>query len=86
LIYVKVANAWIRHRKWCHFRDMGVGFTCAYLATPYAKRLTGSTVYVDGGASIVAQGDGALVRAHMRRGQGVDEPGLRALRGRNRVI
>ena len=31
-----------------------VGFTCAYLATPYAKRLTGSTVYVDGGANIVA--------------------------------
>lgn len=33
---------------------MDVGFTCAYLATPYAKRLTGSTVYVDGGADIVA--------------------------------
>src|SRR3954468_6243061 len=26
---------------------MDVGFTCAYLATPYARRLTGSTVYVD---------------------------------------
>ena len=33
---------------------MDVGFTCAYLATPYAKRLTGSTVYVDGGMNIVA--------------------------------
>jgi len=33
---------------------MDVGFTCAYLATPYARRLTGSTVYVDGGANIIA--------------------------------
>ena len=33
---------------------MDVGFTCAYLATPYAKRVTGSTVYVDAGAHIVA--------------------------------
>ncbi|HVJ41803.1 MAG TPA: enoyl-ACP reductase FabI [Dongiaceae bacterium] len=33
---------------------MDVGFTCAYLATPFARRLTGGTVYVDGGASIVA--------------------------------
>jgi len=33
---------------------MDVGFACAYLATPYARRLTGSTVYVDGGANIVA--------------------------------
>ena len=33
---------------------MGVGFTCAYLASRYAKRLTRSTVYVDGGANIVA--------------------------------
>ena len=33
---------------------MDVGFTCAYLATPYAKRVTGNTVYVDGGANIVA--------------------------------
>jgi len=33
---------------------LDVGYTCAYLATPYAKRLTGSTVYVDGGANIVA--------------------------------
>jgi enoyl-[acyl-carrier protein] reductase I len=33
---------------------MDVGFTCAYLASPYARRLTGSTVYVDGGMNIVA--------------------------------
>ena len=33
---------------------MDVGYTCAYLASPYAKRLTGSTVYVDGGANIIA--------------------------------
>jgi enoyl-[acyl-carrier protein] reductase I len=33
---------------------MDVGYTCAYLATPYAHRVTGGTVYVDGGANIVA--------------------------------
>ncbi|WP_442756893.1 enoyl-ACP reductase FabI [Methylocystis sp. JAN1] len=33
---------------------MDVGWTCAYLATPFAHRLTGDTVYVDSGASIVA--------------------------------
>lgn len=33
---------------------MDVGFACAYLATPYARRVTGGTVYVDGGANIVA--------------------------------
>jgi enoyl-[acyl-carrier protein] reductase I len=33
---------------------MDVGFTCAYLATPFARRVTGGTVYVDGGANIVA--------------------------------
>lgn len=33
---------------------MDVGFACAYLATPYARRLTGSTVYVDGGVNIMA--------------------------------
>jgi enoyl-[acyl-carrier protein] reductase I len=31
-----------------------VGFACAYLATPYARRVTGGTIYVDGGANIVA--------------------------------
>jgi enoyl-[acyl-carrier protein] reductase I len=33
---------------------MDVGFACAYLATPYARRLTGQTVDVDGGVSIMA--------------------------------
>lgn len=32
---------------------MDVGFACAYLATPYARRLTGGTVYVDGGMNIM---------------------------------
>ena len=31
-----------------------VGFTCAFLASPYARHLTGSTVYVDGGLNIMA--------------------------------
>lgn len=31
-----------------------VGNTCAFLATDYARRLTGSTVYVDGGLNIIA--------------------------------
>ena len=33
---------------------MDVGFACAYLATPFAKRITGGTVYVDGGANLIA--------------------------------
>jgi enoyl-[acyl-carrier protein] reductase I len=33
---------------------MDVGFACAYLATALAKRITGGTVYVDGGANIIA--------------------------------
>lgn len=33
---------------------MDVGFTCAYLATPFARRITGSTVYVDGGVNLMA--------------------------------
>jgi enoyl-[acyl-carrier protein] reductase I len=33
---------------------MDVGFACAYLATPYARRLSGGTVYVDGGVNIMA--------------------------------
>jgi enoyl-[acyl-carrier protein] reductase I len=33
---------------------MDVGFACAYLATPYARRLSGATVYVDGGDNIMA--------------------------------
>lgn len=31
-----------------------VGFTCAYLATPFARRLSGATLYVDGGVNIMA--------------------------------
>ena len=30
-----------------------VGYACAYLATPYARRLTGQTLYVDGGVHIM---------------------------------
>ncbi len=33
---------------------MDVGFACAYLATPYARRISGETVYVDGGVHIMA--------------------------------
>ncbi|MDN3919268.1 enoyl-ACP reductase FabI [Roseateles violae] len=33
---------------------MDVGFSCAFLATPYARRLTGQTLYIDGGVNIVA--------------------------------
>jgi enoyl-[acyl-carrier protein] reductase I len=33
---------------------MDVGFTCAYLATPYARRLSGETLYIDGGVNIMA--------------------------------
>jgi enoyl-[acyl-carrier protein] reductase I len=33
---------------------MDVGFACAYLATPYARRITGGTAYVDGGVHIMA--------------------------------
>ncbi|SAK64910.1 enoyl-(acyl carrier protein) reductase [Caballeronia catudaia] len=32
---------------------MDVGFTCAFLATPYARRLSGETLYVDGGVHIM---------------------------------
>jgi enoyl-[acyl-carrier protein] reductase I len=33
---------------------MDVGFACAYLATPYARRVSGGTIYVDGGVNIMA--------------------------------
>ena len=33
---------------------MDVGFACAYLATPFARRISGGTVYVDGGVNIMA--------------------------------
>jgi enoyl-[acyl-carrier protein] reductase I len=31
-----------------------VGFTCAFLASPYARRLSGATLHVDGGVNIMA--------------------------------
>ena len=33
---------------------MDVGFTCAFLATPYARRVSGETMYVDSGVNIMA--------------------------------
>jgi enoyl-[acyl-carrier protein] reductase I len=33
---------------------MDVGYTCAFLATPFAKRMSGETLYVDGGVNIMA--------------------------------
>jgi enoyl-[acyl-carrier protein] reductase I len=33
---------------------MDVGFASAYLCTPFARRITGGTIYVDGGVHIVA--------------------------------
>jgi enoyl-[acyl-carrier protein] reductase I len=33
---------------------MDVGFACAYLATKFARRLSGETLYVDGGVNIMA--------------------------------
>lgn len=33
---------------------MDVGFACAYLASDYARRMTGDTIYVDAGMSIMA--------------------------------
>lgn len=33
---------------------MDVGAACAYLASDFARRITGGTIYVDGGANVVA--------------------------------
>jgi enoyl-[acyl-carrier protein] reductase I len=33
---------------------MDVGFACAYLATRYARRISGETMYIDGGVNIMA--------------------------------
>ena len=33
---------------------LDVGNTCAYLASPYARRLSGETLYIDGGVNIMA--------------------------------
>ncbi|WP_321796750.1 enoyl-ACP reductase FabI [Caballeronia sp. J97] len=32
---------------------MDVGYTCAFLATPFARRMSGETLYVDGGVHIM---------------------------------
>jgi len=32
---------------------MDVGFACAYLASDFARRITGGTIFVDGGANVV---------------------------------
>ena len=32
---------------------MDVGYACAYLATPFARRVTGELIYVDGGANLI---------------------------------
>jgi enoyl-[acyl-carrier protein] reductase I len=34
---------------------MDAGSACAYLATPYGRRLAGQTMHVDGGVSIMAK-------------------------------
>jgi enoyl-[acyl-carrier protein] reductase I len=31
-----------------------VGFACAYLAADFGRRITGGTIYIDGGANIIA--------------------------------
>lgn len=48
--------AWLReHREGRELVDIDdVGLTAAYLTTPFARRLTGTTTYVDGGLSIMA--------------------------------
>ena len=33
---------------------MDVGYTCAFLATPLARRVSGETLYIDGGVNIMA--------------------------------
>jgi len=33
---------------------MDVGYSCAFLSTPYARRMSGATLYVDGGVNIMA--------------------------------
>ena len=33
---------------------MDVGYACAYLATPFARRVTGGLIYIDGGANLIA--------------------------------
>ena len=33
---------------------MDVGYSCGFLSTPYARRMSGATLYVDGGVNIMA--------------------------------
>src|SRR5512146_567985 len=33
---------------------MDVGYNCAFLSTPYARRMSGATLYIDGGVNIMA--------------------------------
>ena len=33
---------------------MDVGYKCAYLSTPFARRIAGELVYVDGGSNLIA--------------------------------
>jgi enoyl-[acyl-carrier protein] reductase I len=33
---------------------MDVGFACAYLASDFGRRITGGTIYIDGGANVIA--------------------------------
>lgn len=51
VLVVGVANA--DSIAWGCARAFHVGFATAYLATPYARRLSGNTVYVDGGVHIM---------------------------------
>lgn len=37
-----------------HLDVLDIGFACAYLASPYAQHMTGSTLFVDGGVNIMA--------------------------------
>jgi enoyl-[acyl-carrier protein] reductase I len=51
----RVLNDAVEHAPLGELVDiMDVGFACAYLATPYARRITGGTIFVDGGANIRA--------------------------------
>ena len=67
---------------------MDVGFACAYLATPFARRITGGTVYVDGGANIVGLID-RMTRLHRRPQRRLIQHQIRAStrrRGRRRAL
>jgi enoyl-[acyl-carrier protein] reductase I len=43
-----------------------VGSACAYLASDYARRITGGTIYIDGGANIVARSESGHGRTNCR--------------------